>query len=65
VSEETAPVVSPCIRRCTLDEADVCIGCGRSLQEILDWTAMDATLRQQARERAAARRAEILRRQRW
>ncbi|MFZ1295916.1 MAG: DUF1289 domain-containing protein, partial [Pseudomonadales bacterium] len=31
------PQASPCIRHCTLDEADICIGCGRSLQDILDW----------------------------
>lgn len=28
---------SPCVRNCCLDEADVCLGCNRSLQEICAW----------------------------
>lgn len=30
-------VESPCVRRCTLNEKDVCLGCGRTLAEILNW----------------------------
>jgi uncharacterized protein len=26
---------SPCIRNCCLDAAEVCLGCGRHLQEII------------------------------
>ena len=37
---------SPCIRTCTLDEDDVCIGCGRSLDEITIWSVVS-----QARKR--------------
>ena len=36
----TAPQ-SPCISICTLDDADVCMGCNRSLDEIIEWTMMD------------------------
>lgn len=36
----TAPQ-SPCISICTLDDADICMGCYRSLDEIIDWTMMD------------------------
>ncbi|WP_081664019.1 DUF1289 domain-containing protein [Metapseudomonas resinovorans] len=32
-----APQPSPCIRRCCLDDADVCVGCGRTLAEICEW----------------------------
>jgi predicted Fe-S protein YdhL (DUF1289 family) len=28
---------SPCVRRCTLDAEDLCVGCGRTLDEILAW----------------------------
>ncbi|HNV84080.1 MAG TPA: DUF1289 domain-containing protein [Arenimonas sp.] len=28
---------SPCVRNCCLDEADVCMGCGRHISEILVW----------------------------
>lgn len=30
-------VPSPCVRNCCLDEDDVCLGCGRTIQEILAW----------------------------
>ena len=31
-------VISPCLRLCTFDPAtDICVGCGRSLTEILNW----------------------------
>ncbi|WP_293268499.1 DUF1289 domain-containing protein [Neptunomonas sp.] len=33
-------VKSPCVRQCCLDEQDICLGCSRSLQEILDWTVI-------------------------
>ncbi|WP_286239187.1 DUF1289 domain-containing protein [Neptuniibacter halophilus] len=29
---------SPCIRNCCLDDNDVCLGCYRSLSEILAWS---------------------------
>jgi len=31
---------SPCVRNCTLNEQDVCLGCGRSLDDIKAWTKM-------------------------
>ncbi len=40
-SEEPASgavaVASPCRRRCCLNEAERCLGCGRLLAEILEW----------------------------
>ncbi|MCX7033212.1 MAG: DUF1289 domain-containing protein [Arenimonas sp.] len=47
---------SPCVRNCCLDDADVCIGCGRHLQEILRWSQADAAERAAINARAAARR---------
>ncbi|HIG79957.1 MAG TPA: DUF1289 domain-containing protein [Cycloclasticus sp.] len=29
---------SPCIKMCTLNEEDICLGCGRLLDEITSWT---------------------------
>jgi hypothetical protein len=49
------PPVSPCVRNCCLDEQQVCLGCGRTLQEILDWHAADAEQRLGILERADAR----------
>jgi predicted Fe-S protein YdhL (DUF1289 family) len=30
---------SPCVNVCTIKD-DLCIGCGRTLEEIANWTAM-------------------------
>ncbi|WP_240485059.1 DUF1289 domain-containing protein [Aestuariibacter salexigens] len=38
---------SPCVRRCTLDSNDQCLGCYRTLDEILNWTSMGEEKRQQ------------------
>lgn len=46
---------SPCVRNCCLDDDDVCIGCGRSLDEIRNWSLVDEVARQQIRERADER----------
>jgi predicted Fe-S protein YdhL (DUF1289 family) len=32
-----APVESPCIRLCTLDDDDICVGCHRSVAEVCAW----------------------------
>jgi predicted Fe-S protein YdhL (DUF1289 family) len=31
------PAESPCIRLCTLDDDDICVGCYRSMAEICAW----------------------------
>jgi len=36
-TSKISTVTSPCVRDCCLDEAEVCMGCGRQLQEILRW----------------------------
>ena len=52
---------SPCVRDCCLDEHDVCMGCGRTLAEILRWHAASEEEREAilvtARARVAERRA--------
>ena len=30
---------SPCVRNCCLDGDDICLGCGRTLEEIIGWHA--------------------------
>ena len=37
MSESNLPVKSPCIAVCCLDGSDVCIGCYRSANEIIEW----------------------------
>jgi predicted Fe-S protein YdhL (DUF1289 family) len=51
-------VPSPCVRRCTLNEDDICVGCGRTLTEITQWTRMDWNEQAACVARAAARRSQ-------
>lgn len=57
-------VASPCIRNCCLDERDVCMGCGRTLDEIRAWGEADDASRTRILELAAGRRAKRDARQR-
>jgi len=49
VTEASASVESPCVRKCTLDENDICVGCFRNIDEICAWSGA-----------SEARRREIL-----
>ncbi len=57
VTENVMPE-SPCNRVCCLNHSDVCLGCGRTLQEIKDWHGADRVQKleilQQAQQRLAA-----------
>jgi predicted Fe-S protein YdhL (DUF1289 family) len=48
---------SPCIRHCCLDEADVCLGCGRHVDEITGWHVADDGAKREILDRARERRA--------
>ena len=51
-------IESPCIRTCTLDaEGRVCLGCFRTLDEIMAWTQLSEAERAGVIERLAARRS--------
>ena len=51
---------SPCRRECTLDEHDTCLGCGRTLEEIIGWRDMSDTRREEVLQLALQRRAQRL-----
>ena len=53
-ASETGPA-SPCVRRCTLDPDDLCVGCGRTLDEILEWAAAPTNRKIAIRSAAASR----------
>ncbi len=55
-------VASPCVRKCTLDDDDVCVGCFRSIDEICAWGAASDSERRCILELAAARRENRARR---
>jgi len=46
---------SPCIRNCTLNEKDVCIGCGRLVSEITSWQGYSDKQRQAVLKLSAER----------
>ena len=58
---DSAPVASPCIRVCALDENDICVGCFRSIDEICAWGSASEEQKRAILERAV-RRGEDLRR---
>ncbi|MBU3058521.1 DUF1289 domain-containing protein [Pseudomonas indica] len=50
-------MASPCRRVCCLDTRDVCLGCGRTLEEILEWGRADNVRRREICAQAHARLA--------
>jgi len=59
--EVAMAIESPCIRNCCLDQNDICVGCLRSLDDILAWgSALDReklAILQQVEERLLQRNA--------
>ena len=45
-------LASPCVNVCKVED-NVCIGCGRTLEEIAHWTAMTNEERQEINERVS------------
>ncbi|NTS76939.1 DUF1289 domain-containing protein [Catenovulum sp. SM1970] len=37
MNKQKACAQNPCVRNCCLDDEDVCIGCGRTLEQICQW----------------------------
>ena len=51
-----SPVSSPCVGICQLDTASkICLGCGRTLEEIANWQLMDAMQKHQVMKRLPPR----------
>jgi hypothetical protein len=44
------------VRNCCLDDKDICMGCKRSLREILDWHSASADEKRAILARCEARR---------
>jgi uncharacterized protein len=49
---------SPCVRNCCLDQQDCCLGCGRLVQEIIEWHTADILRREQILQLSAQRMAQ-------
>ena len=55
-------LASPCVRNCCLDDDNVCLGCGRALDEIVRWGSASDDDKRAILERSRARVAERERR---
>jgi uncharacterized protein len=51
-----APVASPCVDICRLDEQGLCIGCRRTIDEIAEWSRASEARRREIVSELAARR---------
>ncbi len=49
---------SPCVRNCCLDADDICLGCFRSLEEIVRWASATENEQQRILANAERRREE-------
>lgn len=59
IDDDRKPTRNPCVRQCCLDEHDICLGCGRSLPEILAWQSYSEQQRQQITLAIARRREQV------
>ncbi len=57
----TRSVPSPCVRLCTLGDDDICVGCYRSIEEIMQWTRLDNSQKLEVLERCDRRRQDRVR----
>ena len=57
MSDTAQPIKSPCIEVCALDDHNVCIGCYRTADEIIDWFSASDDLKRDILEALKRRRA--------
>jgi len=55
----TADVESPCVRNCCLNEQDVCMGCYRTIAEIIEWGQANNAERKTILQMANQRESDI------
>lgn len=53
-----ADIPSPCIRNCCLNRQDICVGCYRSMDEIMQWAQSDNKQKRLILEMANTRRKQ-------
>ncbi len=56
---DEANISSPCCRNCCLNQDDVCVGCCRTLDEILAWHTMTEREKQATLLRCKERRHQM------
>jgi len=58
---DEVPVASPCVNVCVVDPrgSGICVGCGRTLDEIAAWVSLGNAQRRQVLERLPQRLAAL------
>jgi len=56
MTSSRSEVLSPCISECQLDEDSICLGCYRTIDEIISWRNLDKADRLKAVDAANERR---------
>ena len=57
VNRDQDPAIqSPCIRQCCLDAEDICVGCFRTITEIMDWQKSTQTQKREVLANCALRK---------
>jgi uncharacterized protein len=63
--DSPAPISTPCTKVCAVDgRSGLCVGCGRTLQEIAQWGALDEAARKAVMAQLPARLAAVARAER-
>jgi predicted Fe-S protein YdhL (DUF1289 family) len=57
---EASTVSTPCVKECVIGADGLCRGCGRSLQEIVDWSRMAEPQRRAVMAALPARRRSTM-----
>ncbi|WP_415896212.1 DUF1289 domain-containing protein [Neptuniibacter sp. PT34_22] len=52
-------IESPCVRNCCLNDQDICVGCYRSLDEILRWSKVSEEERSKILKNTDRRKAQL------
>ena len=60
-SANSTVIESPCVRICSLNASDVCLGCGRTITEITQWYGMSKDERSRIMAELPQRLASLLR----
>ena len=58
MSDAARTVKSPCIEVCSLNDQDVCIGCHRTANEIIEWFSANDERKQEILAAVSDRRGE-------
>lgn len=61
VEQPSAEVASPCVGICRVDGEDMCLGCGRMIDEIMEWPRASDPRRRDIVNRAVERLADRVR----